>query len=115
QGRRDQAVRNAPLAAEDAGQRFDAARDDVRRRGGEAEAHVRGVGAEAGAGGDEQPALDAVLEEALEAAAVQLLGDVEEEEGAALGSRQAKARRRPLAGFPIELTRLRDPVIYRLG
>ena len=60
-----------------------------------------GVGAEAGPGREEEPAFGAAREEVVERvaarlAAVELLGDVEEEEGAPLRRRQAQPRGRPL-------------------
>ena len=64
---------------------LDAAIHDVGLRAGEADAHVRRVGAEAGPRGQEQPAFRAILEKPQQPALVEPVRHVEEQERAARG------------------------------
>src|SRR5579863_9502388 len=70
----------------------DAAGHDVGLSRGEAQANMGWVGAKARSGRDEQTALDTVLEQALQATLVEVLGDVHEKESAAGRRRDAEPR-----------------------
>ena len=68
-----------------------------------------GVGAEAGPRCEQESALGAVFEKAVEASLVEMIGDVEEEKSAPFGRLESEVRGDPRADLQIALPRLGNP------